>query len=327
MGKLKAVGIFGLLKRRIAFTMAEILLSLTIIGVVAAITLPSLMGNINERTWNTQRKALYARMSQAISLVPSIGGFGSYNVEVYSHPDFTLPSTRGVDTATETFIVAALSKVLKMNNICDAPYQDCGFPSTFNTMTGEQLTAIHLLYMENLLNRSYTLWGGNGPQGKAFETMNGETILAFYSPACYPLDSSGNLEHSLCAYFIYDLNGLKGPNTVGKDMGVMAVMSPFDSRVVAPIPLMNDAGKATQREAGRMCTNQNPDSRVPNLDELATMVFLNALYFGDMSSLSDGYWSSTVETSTKAWAFSPDGWFSLMSRNLPLNVRCVKRYN
>lgn len=31
-----------------AFTMAEILLSLTIIGVVAAITLPSLTGNINE---------------------------------------------------------------------------------------------------------------------------------------------------------------------------------------------------------------------------------------------------------------------------------------
>lgn len=39
------------------FTMAEILLSLTIIGVVAAITLPSLTGNINKRTWNTQRKA------------------------------------------------------------------------------------------------------------------------------------------------------------------------------------------------------------------------------------------------------------------------------
>ena len=49
--------------QRCAFTMAEILLSLTIIGVVAAITLPSLTGNINERTWNTQRKALYARFS------------------------------------------------------------------------------------------------------------------------------------------------------------------------------------------------------------------------------------------------------------------------
>ena len=53
-GKPCSVALLGL-----AFTMAEILLSLTIIGVVAAITLPSLTGNINERTWNTQRKALY----------------------------------------------------------------------------------------------------------------------------------------------------------------------------------------------------------------------------------------------------------------------------
>ena len=59
-----------------AFTMAEILLSLTIIGVVAAITLPSLTGNINERTWNTQRKALYARFSQAIALMPALNGYG-----------------------------------------------------------------------------------------------------------------------------------------------------------------------------------------------------------------------------------------------------------
>ena len=63
--------------QRCAFTMAEILLSLTIIGVVAAITLPSLTGNINERTWNTQRKALYARFSQAIALMPALNAYGT----------------------------------------------------------------------------------------------------------------------------------------------------------------------------------------------------------------------------------------------------------
>ena len=64
--------------RKAAFTMAEILLSLTIIGVVAAITLPSLTGNINERTWNTQRKALYSRLSQAVALMPSVRGYGNF---------------------------------------------------------------------------------------------------------------------------------------------------------------------------------------------------------------------------------------------------------
>ena len=90
-----------------AFTMAEILLSLTIIGVVAAITLPSLTGNINERTWNTQRKALYARMSQAFPLLGSVNGYAD----------------------AETFITGALSKVLKINNICSGDkLADCGIP-------------------------------------------------------------------------------------------------------------------------------------------------------------------------------------------------------
>ncbi len=96
----------------VGFTMAEILLSLTIIGVVAAITLPSLMANINERTWNTQRKALYARMSQAIAMMPQIAGYGTLTVTTDEDG-----STTVTDTATESFLTEGLSKVLKINNI------------------------------------------------------------------------------------------------------------------------------------------------------------------------------------------------------------------
>ena len=115
----------------LAFTMAEILLSLTIIGVVAAITLPSLTGNINERTWNTQRKALYSRISQAISLMPSVNGYGTYSFT--ENEDGT--TIVNEDTAAETFLSAGLSKVLKINNICGAEHlADCGISSTFITI-------------------------------------------------------------------------------------------------------------------------------------------------------------------------------------------------
>ena len=114
-----------------AFTMAEILLSLTIIGVVAAITLPSLTGNINERTWNTQRKALYARMSQAIALMPALNGYGTLTEETSSG------ANDGVDTAAETFVTEGLSKVLKINNICDSEnLEDCGIPVKLTPMIG-----------------------------------------------------------------------------------------------------------------------------------------------------------------------------------------------
>ena len=97
-GKPCSVALLGL-----AFTMAEILLSLTIIGVVAAITLPSLTGNINERTWNTQRKALYARMSQAIALMPALNGYGTLTEETDS-----AGSTSIEDTAAETFVTGGV---------------------------------------------------------------------------------------------------------------------------------------------------------------------------------------------------------------------------
>ena len=92
--------------KKLAFTMAEILLSLTIIGVVAAITLPSLMGNINERTWNTQRKALHARMSQAIAMMPQLNGYGTYTTDA--------DGSVTADTAAEAFLTEGLSKVLKI---------------------------------------------------------------------------------------------------------------------------------------------------------------------------------------------------------------------
>ena len=112
-----------ILSLRAAFTMAEILLSLTIIGVVVVITLPSLTGNINERTWNTQRKALYARFSQAIALMPALNGFG------------TLDDT--TDTAAETFVTGGLAKVLKINNICDSEHlADCGIVSSYIDIHG-----------------------------------------------------------------------------------------------------------------------------------------------------------------------------------------------
>ena len=125
-GKPCSVALLGL-----AFTMAEILLSLTIIGVVAAIMLPSLTGNINERTWQTQGKALFSRMSQAIALMPSLNGYGTLTAET--------TSTSAIDTAAETFVTNGLAKVLKINNICDNEHlQDCGIPDSYVAQGGSK---------------------------------------------------------------------------------------------------------------------------------------------------------------------------------------------
>ena len=173
---------------RAAFTMAEILLSLTIIGVVAAITLPSLTGNINERTWNTQRKALYARMSQAVALMPALNGYGTLKEETDSAGSISI-----VDTTAETFVTAGLSKVLKINNICDYEHlADCGIPDAFTNLKGSKVEMPVDIVELNSFFTSGSWRNGDfavsysqiNTKAAAFETVNGESLVTYYNPRC-----------------------------------------------------------------------------------------------------------------------------------------------
>lgn len=314
-------------RRELGFTMAEILLSLTIIGVVAAITLPSLTGNINERTWNTQRKALYARMSQAISLMPSLNGYGTLTEESSSG------ASDGVDTAAETFVTAGLAKVLKINNICDNDHlEDCGIASKITALNGSVIASFPTTFVE--LNNSL---GNSSSQldtkAAAFETANGESIVVYYNPSCKVKDINTNTWHyiqsDICANFIYDLNGSKGPNTMGKDIGFITALYSTDTVVVAPMPLnINIVGGSSfsQNNAAKACLDFDSESRLPNREEAAAIVCNNLLLNLD----SFTYWTSTVEYNSssglRAWDYRiPTGIFNFSDRTWLKAVRCVKR--
>ncbi len=308
------------------FTMAEILLSLTIIGVVAAITLPSLTGNINERTWNTQRKALYARFSQAIALMPSLNGYGTLE-------------EGDPNNIAETFITAGLAKVLKINNICNHEHlTDCGIPSKITT-TGnsvyngfpETLGAYNSLYLSTSVEGTISLIDS---KAAAFETQNGESIVVFYNPQCRYDNSNSTTtnmfaQYMICANFVFDLNGNKGPNTFGKDMGAITVLYPTDSSVVMPIPTPKDAGRAQHINAAKLCKSEN-NERLPNKEELASL-FINKDFWNLTTGGEPVYWSSSLVTrngTTYAWDIRSDS--GLLRSYVPRNsnsyvVRCIKR--
>ena len=301
----------ALLSKKVAFTMAEILLSLTIIGVVAAITLPSLMGNINERTWNTQRKALHARMSQAIGMMPYLNGYGTvvsngnvgYGDDGYSNI---------TDTAAEAFVTEGLSKVLKINNICDADHlEDCGLSSTVYKDNGVVAYSSIPKRVDSYVNFTINDMGAYGvlTAPAAFETQNGESVLVYYNPQCSvaPPDWYGAAgDGSICANFIYDLNGSKGPNTAGKDIGVITAFYAVDSSVVAPMPKGTIAtGAVTLDAANTYCRNNFGDAtRLPNIEEAISLNYNVKLFSGA------GGWtaSNTVSSSdnTKVYAVFTD---------------------
>ncbi len=309
-----------------AFTMAEILLSLTIIGVVAAITLPSLTGNVNERVWNTQRKALQARFSQAMALMPSLSGYGSYTG---SNSDGTVSVT--TDTAAEAFLTEGLSKVIKINNICDATHlADCGIPTSFTNLVGSTKTFPTKL---SDLNSAFITSGTQkdvDTKAAAFETQNGESIAVFYNPRCVPdlqITDNHYVQSKMCANFIYDLNGNKGPNAVGKDIGFMSVLYSSDPVFVAPMPLAtttkgeDGSPDITLALAQKACTTQDSESRLPNIEELSSM-----FYNKELIGSGGARWSSSLYSSERAWMLSTnDGEASLRMRSHLTFVHCIKR--
>ena len=53
-------------KRKKAFTLAEVLITLSIIGVIAAMTIPTLVLNYQRNITETRIKAFYSNMTQAV---------------------------------------------------------------------------------------------------------------------------------------------------------------------------------------------------------------------------------------------------------------------
>ena len=288
------------------FPMAEILLSLTIIGVVAAITLPSLTGNINERTWNTQRKALYARFSQAIALMPALNGY----------------------SGAETFVTAGLSKVLKINNICDNEHlSDCGIADKIVALNGDIIGSMPLTLAS--YNDAFTSANKfpNDTDAAAFETANGESVTVYYNPSCTAdmQETDVRTQTKMCVNFVYDLNGSKGPNTFGKDIGIISALYASDSVVVAPLPLNVNANPAPQSLASKKCTEQDSESRLPTVEELSAL-FYNKLL---VSIPSGEYLSSSVSVVNSvmsSWRVDfANGRRWVDSGRYSTPIRCIKR--
>ncbi|MDD3437251.1 MAG: prepilin-type N-terminal cleavage/methylation domain-containing protein [Candidatus Gastranaerophilales bacterium] len=53
-------------KKFFGFTLCEVLITLGIIGIIAEITIPNLIANIQEQSWKTAARVAYSKASQAV---------------------------------------------------------------------------------------------------------------------------------------------------------------------------------------------------------------------------------------------------------------------
>lgn len=314
------------MKKFYGFTLAEVLITLAVIGIIAAITLPSLIVNINERSFDAKRRALVARLSQAIPQISNLSGYGDED------------DLEG--TAAESFIAEGLSKVYKIASICNVNnLSACGIPDSITTIdssseiefptSSSELNTLFGTYTQDEYV-SYSSGGFVDTDVAAFETLNGESVAVYYNPECGNDQTSTNhyVEDKMCVNFIYDLNGTKGPNQVGKDIGFVTAFYKTDTSVAGPFPYTSNTGSApsyssTGEDIASACRDLDEDLRLPDRDELASM-FVNMR----LLNISSGYLASgsviSSGSSGHVWRVHfLDGTRRMSPRSYSYPARCV----
>ena len=207
--------------RRTAFTLAEVLITLGIIGVVAAMTMPSLIANYKNKVLVNQAKSSYSKLSNALIMAKSQNGFESYS-ELFG-PAYTNDQ-----------IVEILSKDLKMVKICKQNQGGC-----FNWKTKYQKKQYKdgkTIYYNNGYRSSAVLSDGSVIAISKFD-HNGDckwtnTYNKTDDKGNPVKDENGNIivintPSTRCGQIIVDVNGAKGPNQQGADTWDIAVYQQY----------------------------------------------------------------------------------------------------
>ena len=198
--------------RKIAFTLAEVLITLGIIGVVAAVALPALITNINDRA-NSERQANIAqKITQAMEQMRAHGELVQYS-------------------STDEF-VNVLQKYLKITKRCDADHlAECWTTSTVSVMNSNVVSDYNVAdakTRKKLLKNSTT--DGNNV---GLILADGASLILTYNPNAPIIDIGDKIVGSTMSLpigknkykdfpyttsvtgsidFVMDVNGKKGPN-------------------------------------------------------------------------------------------------------------------
>lgn len=195
-----------------AFTLAEVLITLVIIGVIAAITIVSLVANYTEQEKYSRVKKAYSTLSNAMTRAKADGGDTVFNI------------VDGDNEYMKNWYDTYLKQYLITTKIC---YNEsgCWNNGVTKTLSGATASSSSVGVGSNLVT----------------VILNDGTLVNFdagpasvFSAASYRVDV--DTVGAMAVYF--DINGIKAPNTIGKDIFV-AVYT--DSGLV---PAYKDATKA-----------------------------------------------------------------------------------
>ena len=194
-----------------AFTLAEVLITLAIIGVVAAMTIPTLVANYQTRTWNTSATVFERKLEEALKVMN------------------TQSTLAGLKT-TENF-VEELSKHLKITKTCtNEKLMNCfssevnGIAQVVDLANETSSSEVNMLRVANLKTAKDLGQKDWNTTTVGVQFANGTTaVLAYNDKTCVQDPYSNQINGLDCLAIMYDTSGYKTPNEQSKDVRTLNV--------------------------------------------------------------------------------------------------------
>lgn len=187
---------FGINKKLLAFTLAEVLITLGIIGVIAALTIPSLIQNTQKKEYVVGLKEAFSILTNATnSLITDNGGTMQ---GVFQNGDSYNPNNS--PRPAEVY-----AQKLNVQKVCTLKTDLSCFHDTINDLAGYDQDG----YTVNSNEGGLILKNGMRL------TFTGE-IAGNCDHSYYFTETNG--EKTACAEIWVDVNGSKEPNILGRDI-------------------------------------------------------------------------------------------------------------
>ena len=297
---------------KVAFTLAEVLITLGIIGVVAALTMPALITNIQDRIQQKRIENINQKLSKVTDKMAVQSGLTGYGT-------------------TMTF-VQEMSKHMKIAKICDNEHLAECWPTQEVTLNDEGKTW-EIAKTKTAKTLKISTNAEDWADTVGIVTGDGTGMILSYNKKCefnvddvgLKYDSSTGKSNSLvCLSGVYDWNGSSKPNKLGKDVTMLAPASGLGSNCAieaggkcftaafTPTPLTKAQCEAEKDKLGiktccsnYYCTNGNDYwagavkqcggvSKMPTRDDLTELA--KVLY--NTSNISSSYSTENLTLDT-----------------------------
>lgn len=183
-------------KRHSAVALAEVIIVLAIIGIVAVLTIPTLITTNQTKAWNTGATVFERRLEEALKVMNTQGTLAGYK-------------------STSAF-VNELSRHLKIVKVCNNNDLTSCFAEKVMFGVGEaEPEEVEIKTIKTAKNFGQNDWN---TEVVGFQLNNGTNGLIAYNPDCKQDPFSNQVTGTGCVAVLYDTSGFSKPNTSGKDL-------------------------------------------------------------------------------------------------------------